>query len=161
MREINAPPPVLDMARVIAYAFVDKSVTWTGRQVLYVDGELLGQVPRLALCQNLSASLTDILLFHCDDEWQVLGSSVGATLEAAMDQAELAYRGISSIWIHTDISVEEADQWIRSNHPDAVCAFCDKLATETDGMFYAGRAAICYSCVSNLHPAIQNNADAV
>jgi len=39
-----APPPVIDFSRVIAYAIVDSSVEWTGKQCLYVGDELLGPV---------------------------------------------------------------------------------------------------------------------
>jgi hypothetical protein len=44
----DSPLPVLHAARVLAYAVVDSSVEYTERQTLYVGGELLGPVPRLA-----------------------------------------------------------------------------------------------------------------
>ena len=66
------PPPVLSMARVLAYAIVDESIGFSGSQRLYVDGELLGKVPRLALCQPLSRNpTTDVLVFY----WLASGQS--------------------------------------------------------------------------------------
>ena len=59
MTNQNPPPPVIDFARVIAWAIVDASVRWTGRQAVYVGEERLGPVPRLAICQNVNGPLTD------------------------------------------------------------------------------------------------------
>ena len=146
-----APPPVLDMARVIAYAILDSSVEWTGRQRLYAGGNLLGAVPRLALCQNTSGPLTDILLFHCNDEWEVLGASGGPTLEDAKAMAERAYRGISAKWVHLDTTPEEADRWIREHHKDIVCSFCDRPLEVDNRMFTGKNASICAACVKELH----------
>ena len=66
----DTPPPVLHGARVLAYAVVDSSVQYTERQALYVDGELLGAVPRLAICQNIGVE--DVMVLHCDGEWNVV-----------------------------------------------------------------------------------------
>jgi hypothetical protein len=41
MTQSDAPPAVLDTARVIAYAIVDDAVEWTGNQMVFVDGERL------------------------------------------------------------------------------------------------------------------------
>jgi hypothetical protein len=58
-----APPPCLCFSRVLAYAFVDATVDFTGKQCLLVDGKELGPVSRLAICRNLDDE--DIMLFHC------------------------------------------------------------------------------------------------
>jgi hypothetical protein len=76
---ISAPPPVLCFARVLAYAIVDESVVFTGKQQVYVDGKLLGRVPCLALCQNVAPDEDEIMLFHCDEQWNAVGVSGGET----------------------------------------------------------------------------------
>jgi ClpX C4-type zinc finger len=148
------PPPVINMARVIAYAFVEGHVRWTGNQRLYVGGALLGAVPRLALCQSLRGSLNDILLHHCDHEWAVLGTSGAPTLDSAKEQAERAYKGISPQWVHVDISPEAAEGYLRKFSPGAICAFCNRLQCEVDGLVEGEHASICYRCINDLHLAI-------
>src|SRR4051812_12498917 len=108
MNASAAPPPVLDMARVIAYAVVDSSVQWTGRQTLFVDGKELGPVPRLALAQNVLGDEKDILIFYCNEDWDVLACSSGDTLEQAKASAERAYRGITGKWTFTDVTEAQA-----------------------------------------------------
>ena len=93
----NIPPSILDSAKVLAFAVVDETVIYENRKTLYVDGELLGAVPKLAICQNYNEE--EVMLFHCDDEWTVLGvSSHGCFLEAAQ-AAERSYKGLLQKWI--------------------------------------------------------------
>jgi hypothetical protein len=145
----DTPPPVLDMARVIAYAIVDKSVQWTGRQLLFVDWKELGAVPHLALCQNVSGELKDILVFHCNEEWEVLGCSGGGTIEEAKASIECAYRGITAKWIETNVTEDEAKAWIKANCPDIVCSFCDREMGEFKEMIVnkSGLTRVCNICI--------------
>jgi hypothetical protein len=153
----SPPPPVIDYSRVIAYAIVDSEVEWTGRQRLFVGGELLGCVPRLAICQNVSGPLTDILLLHCDESWASLGCSGGPTVDDVKAIAERAYRGITAKWVETGVTAEQAESWIRENHADDICSFCGSLPTAYENAFYGNRAAICFGCVRKLHEAMQNS----
>ena len=156
----TAPPPVIDMARVIAYAVVDSSVEWTGTQQLYEAGQLVGAVPGLALCQNISGDLTDILLFHCNEEWEVTGCSGGPTLENAKAMAERAYRGISAKWIHMDTTPEQAERWIREHHADMICSFCGKLPAGDDRVIQGQGAKICSSCVRSFRERLAGQSGA-
>lgn len=151
----TAPPPVLDMARVIAYAMVTPEVEWTGKQKLFVDGELLGAVPQLAICQNLSGPLTDFLLFHCDEDWRVLGVSGAPSLEEVKAIAERGYKGISSLWVDSGVSKEAAEKYIRSECADDVCSFCGRLPTEAAGMVRGKSATICFQCIASFQSEIQ------
>jgi hypothetical protein len=146
-----SPPPVIDFARLIAWAIVDESVRWTGRQTLFVGDKLLGAVPRLAICQNISGPLTDVLLFHCNEEWEVQGVSGAKSHEAVREIAERAYEGISAKWQEVKVSPADAEAWIRENRPNYVCAFCGKLPTEMSNFFHSEKAAICAGCVQEMH----------
>jgi hypothetical protein len=144
---IDEPPPTLGSAHVIEYAEVDASVRFTGRQTLYVDGKLLGPVPRLALCQNFDAS--DVMLFHCDDEWNVLGVGGGPTLEAARELAERAYAGISAKWIKSRFSREDAEEWLSESWGEGRCAFCGRTPHQVHLMVKGSTGArICDICIS-------------
>ena len=151
MTNQNPPPPVIDFARVIAWAIVDAGVRWTGRQAVFVGEERLGPVPRLAICQNVNGPLTDFLLFHCNDSWEVLGVSGGTTIEDVRSMAERAYEGISAKWNEVNVAASEAEAWIRANRPEQVCGFCGKLPTEVDGMFNGESTAICFACVREMY----------
>lgn len=155
----DAPPPVLDMARVIAYAIVDDSVQWTGRQTLFVNGKELGTVPRLALCQNVSGELRDILVFHCNDEWDVLGVSGGKTIEEAKASAERAYRGITAKWIPTHVTEQEAISWMKENCKDMSCSFCDRAPGDYEELVESkgGTVRVCNYCIDEHYKWIHDN----
>jgi hypothetical protein len=145
----GTPPPVLDRARVIAYAIVDESVKWTGRQLIFVDGKELGPVPRLALCRCDRGEIEDILVFHCTDEWEVLGCSGHDTLEKAKAKVEIAYSGVSEKWIDTNISEEAAKQWIKENCTDLSCSFCGREPPEAREIIESksGEVRVCNFCI--------------
>src|SRR5215469_9853539 len=97
MIDVNTPPPVLDGGRLLAYAIVDGSIVHTSKSTLYVDGKLLGRVPKLAICQ--SQDTTETLLLFCDEGWNSLGAVACASMDEARKRAESEYRGIESKWI--------------------------------------------------------------
>jgi ClpX C4-type zinc finger len=153
----DAPPPVLDRARVIAYAVLDHSVQWTGRQRLIVGGKELGPVPRLALCQNVEGDLKDILVFHCNAEWDVLGVSGGKTLEAAKASVEQTYRGVGAKWILTNVTEDEAKAWIDEHCADISCSFCDRAAGDYQQLVgnKFGSVRICNHCIDEYYALLR------
>lgn len=82
---------------MIAYAIVDETVTYENRKTLYVNGELLGAVPQLAICQNLGES--EVLVFHCDETWEVLGAVSYASVLIAVQKVERSYTGLLQKWV--------------------------------------------------------------
>src|SRR5439155_1297336 len=147
------PPPVLDSARVIAYAFVG-DIPYRKWSALYVGEKLLEHVPRLAICVNLGKDVGS-LLFHCDDEWTVLGTSGAETVEAAKQRAEKNYPGVSSRWVEVNVSLEDALRYYDAQTDGLKCSFCGKRPFELDGWFEGNHAAICRSCVEKYYDAFQ------
>ncbi len=156
----DAPPPALDWARVIAYAIIDSDVKWTGRLVHYAGDERLGPVPRLAICQAVFGGTEDILLFFCNDQWGVVGCTGRPTIEELQECAERWYAGITPKWVHTGITLEAAEKWLREENARYSCSFCKKVPGEVEGMICSGpeenddTVYICYTCVDKLHAAI-------
>lgn len=140
------PPPMLACARVIAYAQVDASIPFLARTILYVDGELLGRVPCLAICKNLGNDDGDALLFHCDEQWNVLGVSGDANVEAVMLAAERNYPGLEPHWIRLDTTHEEAVAYYDAAFGTR-CSFCGRRAYEFTGFVERESAVICRECV--------------
>jgi hypothetical protein len=154
MRSIKPPPPAIDSAQVIAYAVLDRTVRWTGRQVLLVDGKPLGPVPRLAICRNLFGDLKDFLIFHCDSRWNVLGIAGAPTLRDCMLRSERWYEGVSKRWVRTNTTKRLAERWLRAECASHACSMCRKLPAEADGMFSKGAVNFCFSCVREMHRSL-------
>jgi hypothetical protein len=102
---MNRPPAVLDGAEVLEYAIVDDSVRFTGRLHLYHGDNRIGPVPRLAICKD--PDMPELLLFHCDSSWNVLGAQIWnspdvpaiTSVDQVKEKAESFYKGISEKWI--------------------------------------------------------------
>lgn len=149
-------PPVLCSARVIEYAIVDDTITYTGRQTLYVGGKELGAVPRLAICQQLDDDM--MYLAHCDKYWTVLGASGSGTepetIEKLKESAENAYQGISNKWQSLGISKEDAIRFEALLDQGRICGFCNRIFDDDEKLFHGAYGEICHECVAKLHDEI-------
>jgi len=121
----NVPPPAIDCARVLSYAAVDVGVQFSGRTLLFVDGKELGPAPRLAICEDVRTG--EVLLFHCDRDWQVLGCSGHATVNEARSKAEGIFQGVSSRWKNAEVSKEAARAYLEELFEGQKCDRCGKL----------------------------------
>jgi hypothetical protein len=149
------PPPVLDSARVLAYAVVDESVIYSERGCLFVDGKLLGPVPRLAICQKLGES--EIMVFHCDNEWNVLGVAGGySSVRDAKAAVESAYRGLSNKWADTSVTEDKAREFLKLEFSGEKCSFCGRLPIQAEQMISKGNLRICNKCVEEFHKIVHN-----
>lgn len=143
---MHKPPPALCSAHVLEYAIVDDSVAYTGKQTLYVDGKLLGPVPRLAICRDLGDGTLN--LFYCDESWGVLGASGGDSIEETKRSAEGAYRGITQNWQPSEVSREQAQQFQDDLMGGLMCSFCGKRPEQIQSLVRSAHAAICNECVT-------------
>jgi hypothetical protein len=150
---IENPPPVLGNARVLEYAVLDNSVTYTGRGPLFVgtrnDGlKELGPVPCLAIAEDFETG--DILLLHCDEGWDVLGVAGGyGSLAEAKARAERAYDGLASCWIDPKIAREQAQKFRDDMWANQRCSFCDRIPPEVSQMIERNNVRICDVCVAD------------
>jgi ClpX C4-type zinc finger len=149
MTSNTIPPPVLVGARVLTYAATDSSVTYTGRSTLHVDGELLGAVPHLVICQNFGAK--NVLLLYCDEAWNSLVASEHTSIKEAKERAEIEYRGVSTKWHDANVSEEEAKLYMEEHWGDQRCSFCGKQPEQIERMFQSAYARICNECVEAFH----------
>jgi hypothetical protein len=148
----SSPPPVLDCARVIEFAVLDESVGYSGRTLLFVDGKELGQVPCLAICEGKKHE--DVLLFHCDRDWTVLGCSAHGSVGEAKDRAEHIYPGLSARWVDAHVSDEEAERYLDEMFRDDRCSFCGKRADQVERLIQKDEARICDRCIDEFHGMI-------
>jgi hypothetical protein len=146
MKQTIIPPPVIGNDRVISYAIVDDAVEFTGRQCLYVNDNLLGKVPKIAICRSLGKKITDHLIMFCSDTWQLLGVSGAPSLDEAKKKVARYYIGLN--WVDINTSKKEAVQWLKENFPEETCSFCGRFFFEIEAgaLFHSPRATICLSC---------------
>jgi len=154
------PPPIIGNGRVLEYAVVGDAV-FTGTLCLYVSGVKLGAVPCLAICESFDGE--EIVLLHCDDEWDVQGiqawkkaeGNAPISIEEIKNRAEKYYVGISSKWIKHDASVEDAEAYKATLMPDVHCSFCSRSMFDVDSLLEGhGGARICNLCVVNFYEEI-------
>jgi len=152
----TAPPPVIDSARVISYAFVD-DIPYRRWGALYSGDELIEAVPRLAICLNLGKDIGP-LLFHCDEDWNVLGTSGAETVEETKARAEKNYPGVAAKWVDVNTSVADALKYYDEQTNGEKCSFCGKRPFEIEGGWVQGKEAIiCRECVEDFHKEFQGN----
>lgn len=136
------PPPILDSAKVLAFAIADNSVVRVRDDLLIVDGKPLDNVANFAICRYPDEN--ECLLFFCDDSWKVLGCSAHPSVGAAERSAEKEYRGIMSRWqlFHHDDEAAIDRQCL-----EPLCSFCGKSFLKVEQMIEERNARICEACV--------------
>jgi len=152
------PPPVLGNARVLEYAVLDESVTYSGHSSLFVvnvDEGLkeLGPVPCLAIGEDLKTG--EIMLLHCDQGWDVLGlGGKYKSIAQAKARAERAYHGISACWIDAKITQDEALRFRDEIWADKRCSFCNKIPPDFNKMIERNNVRICDLCIAEFQKII-------
>jgi hypothetical protein len=144
---VSSPPPVLDCARVLHYVIIDKSIEFSGRSLLFVAGEELGAVPCLAICEEKKNG--GVLLFHCTDDWSVLGCSAHKSASEAQARAERIYKGVSSRWVDANISRKAAEAYLNALFANDRCSVCGKRPDEVDSFIQKGTARVCDQCAAH------------
>ena len=155
MDQTPAPPPVLNSVRVLAYAVVDDTVEYTGRLLIVVEGERLGRVPRLVIGQDFGTD--EVMLFHCNEAWNVLAAGAYSSLDAAKAAAEAGYRGLSANWVDLKVSAAEAREFMEREQAGFACSFCGRLPHEVRTLITGANGRICDSCIDKLHLAIHDH----
>jgi hypothetical protein len=153
------PPPVIDSARVLAYAHVNEDISFTGTIHLHAFGKWVGRVENLAICRNYYDP-QDILLLFCDSEWNSEGCIPFNDMDEAKLKAENGYPGITALWSYSPYNDAAVADFLREEYgvdPNSewwihLCSFCKN---EVEGQCVTeGTARICFSCIEKYHAAI-------
>jgi hypothetical protein len=110
------PPPLIDSAKLLAFAYNDEEVEFTDKIDLFV-GEIenlkrIGEMPCLAICSNYLAP-NDILLFFCNAKWESQGVIEFKSIEEAKSKAERGYPGISKKWEESPYTIDDVNKFLR------------------------------------------------
>lgn len=144
------PPPVIDSARIVAYAHVPADIPFNDTSPLFVDGEPLGRVPALAIGIGLGDD-ADVLLCFCNTDWACIGASGAASIEAAQAFAERSYPGLAEHWKLTGTTREDALDYYDQKSDAQACSFCRRRRFEMPAAVVVtgpSGAAICSRCVA-------------
>jgi len=152
--EMQPSTPVIDCSRLLCYAIVEGTVQSSGRTLLFVDGKELGQVPCLAICEN--KKLAEVLLFHCDSDWNTLGCSAHPSVAEAKARAEGIYAGISTRWVDAGVSEQSAEAYLNEQFGNERCSFYGKRPDEVDQMILKEdqrkhEVRICDRCIKEFY----------
>lgn len=151
---MEAPPPALAGLYVVAYAEADESISFEQRRTLNVEGEWLGRVPRLVLCQDFES--LEYAIQHCREDWYPLGIVGGyPTIEAAKAAIERSYHGISAKWIPAATSFEAAREMNEADLRATACSFCARTVLQVQIMV-GDKVRICGQCIDEFHAVIHD-----
>ena len=141
---------MINSARVVSYARVD-DIPYRRHGRLFVGERLLEAVPRLAIVINLGKGIGPPMLFHCDDEWNCLGTSGAESVTAVKAHAEKNYPGVSARWVDINTSIEDALRYYDEQTGSLSCNFCGKRPFETEGWVEGRAANICRACIETYY----------
>jgi len=161
---MSAPPPTIATDRVLHYAILPKSIPCTPNHgLLYVDGNEIGKVPALAICE--SRQNKNLILHYCDKDWDSIAVSVHGSVDSAKLRAERIYPGSMALWRESNFSEEDAEKHLDRLYKDFHCSFCGKRGDLALQMFTSDNPIqpnappvhICADCVSEFNSALSNN----
>ena len=165
---INLPPPVIDSAKLVAFAENDDDVTYTGKLSLHVGGpsnwQTVDELPGLVIVNSYNMP-QDFLLGFCDESWSISGVIQFDSIEAAKARAEHYYSGVGSKWCSSPYSDEQVREYLKTEYgvdPDSEwwvvrCSFCGKEDTDTAGVIASESATICYGCIGDFYSEISQS----
>jgi ClpX C4-type zinc finger len=152
MSRQHKAPPVLAGLFVLAYAHVDRSITFIQRRTLNVNGKWLGRVPCLAICQEFGGG--EYLVQHCSQSWNTRGVAAGYLSAAeAKASVERSYPGLSNYWHKQETSRRSAKRHYMDQLKFESCSFCGRTPLDVTAM--AGKKVrICNHCIDKFYSAI-------
>jgi hypothetical protein len=157
---MESPPSVLAGLYVVEFAEVDDSVVFEQRWTLNVDGQWLGRVRYLAICQEFAT--LEYVIQYCEEGWEPVGIAAGYTsVEEAKARIERSYHGIGSKWVGAKASFVAARVEYEADLRASACSFCGRTPPEEAQRFMANAedtVRICSHCIADFHAAIHTQA---
>ena len=95
------------------------------------------------------------MLFHCDEQWRVLGTSGAGSVEQIKRDAEKSYPGVSSRWFDVNTSVEDALRYYDAQSGAEKCSFCGRRPFELQRWVEGNDARICSTCIDKFHEILE------
>ena len=122
---LSVPPPIIETAKLIKYSDTSPPVAFTGVQKIFVDGNLMGAVPGIAIGQQISDDTFHLYL--CNEVWEVLAVVEGRSVSDLTSKAERWYHGLNERWHDTPYSAEDCDKFLNNDRGDMRCSFLPPL----------------------------------
>lgn len=144
MSDREPPPPVIGYDRVVAWAVIDESAFNPGG--IYVGGEELGRVPRLAIGESSESG--EAILFYCASDWSVQAVSTHPSEDAARARAERSYPSVSGQWIDSGVTRDHAEAFVAERDAEVICSFCGRRPDQIQRLVSRGAARICDVCIT-------------
>ena len=155
---MDVPPPYIYDLYVVEYALVDDSIVFEQCRTLNVDGEWLGRVPCLAICQDFDT--LEYSIQHCAADWELLGVATGyESVEKVKERVERSYHGIRAKWIRAETTFEDARALYEADLRADSCSFCGRTPFEMRRMVATEdhSARICDDCIDRYYKLIHDD----
>lgn len=156
MTQALRPPPTLACRRVLEFAVLGESASYSGHSNLFRGDSEVGPVPCLAICQD--AKGTGVLVLHCDRDWTILGIEARVSLQDAKSSAEETYAGVSSLWVDAHVTEEEAAKHVDEILGGQRCSLCKRTPLDFQGnhrFIQKNDAWVCEYCVKTCYELLQ------
>lgn len=160
----TTPPPIIDSSKLICFAHNDSDVIFTDRISLYIGGEPIGEVPKLAIMKSYSDPERYWLMF-CNTDWTAKGVIAFTSVEEAKIKAERGYTGITSKWNDSPYADEDIKNFLRGEYevdPNSewwadYCSFCGRESRNVKQMINSDKAQICNFCISEFYEELKED----
>ena len=139
------PPPIIDAAKVVAFAIVGPDREFNAAKALWVGDVRVGRVPKLAITEGSDAS--DFLVLFCDEEWRSIAIVGAKSLDDAKHRASAFYPDIQDAWQAAPYSQADVERFIEAIYGTLRCSFCGRLPFEVAALFEVPSARICDTCI--------------
>jgi hypothetical protein len=154
------PPPVLNGARVLAYATLGASRLPSSDGMMFVGNKPLGRISTLVITEKPSVpgrAGRGVLLLYCSRAWSPRGVAGHTSVNGAKRRAEAMFSGSSAQWVPSRVTKAEAERYLNTVWAGQECSFCGTRPDQVQQMVAAKRARICDRCISECSAIVRHS----
>jgi ClpX C4-type zinc finger protein len=151
MTSKSKPPPVLNGARVLAYANLGHPRHPVAKGTVFVGNKPLGRVSSLVITETPSVPGRPgrgVLLVYCTKAWSLRGVAGFSSVAGAKHRAERMFPDASTRWVPSGVTKAHAERYLKRVWAGQECSFCGRRPDQIQQMVAAKRVRICDRCIS-------------
>ncbi len=145
------PPPILNGARVLAYASMGQGRRPSADGLMFVGNKPLARVSRLVITEAPGVSGRPgpgVLLLCCTQAWSLIGVAGHSSVAHAKRRAETMFPGSSTRWVPSKVTKTQAEKYLKKVWAGQECSFCGKRPDQIRQMVAGKGVRICDRCIS-------------
>ena len=146
----RTPPPVINGARVLAYARLDGGRLPAVADMVFIANKPLGRVSNLVVTETpgiLGGKSSGVLLLYCNQRWSPRGAAGYKSVTLAKRRAERLFPGSSARWVTSKVTKARAERYLKKLWAGHECSFCGRGPDQVHQLVASKRARICDLCI--------------